>query len=131
MPIETHWANTSQSILIEKFYDVWTWQQVTEACQSQIHPQMADLIHPVAMIQDMTGSHWTPAPGLVQDVKKVMETACPDNIVMLLVVSGDSSIDTLVVSAYQRFGKADCTYQACKTINQALRLATDHLNQKN
>jgi hypothetical protein len=130
MPIETYWANDTQSILIEKFHDVWTWQQVSEACQTKIYPQLNNISHPVVLIQDMMGSHWTPTTNLLKDVQAMMQTPCPDNMVMLLVVSGNPSIDVLVISAYQRFDNEGCVYQACSTVNQAIRVAKDYLSQQ-
>ena len=131
MPIDLYWANETQSILIEKFHDVWTWQQVSEACQTKVYPQISGLSHPVVLIQDMTGSHWTPTTRLLNDVQAVMQIPCPANLVMLLVVSGNPSIDALVISAYQRFGDEGCVYQACATANEAIQIAKDYLSQQN
>jgi|GEM_PF-2375461 len=130
MPIETHWANNIQSILIEKFHDVWTWHQVSEACQTKIHPLLHNMNQPIVLIQDMIGSHWTPTTNLLQDVQETMQTPCPENIVMVVVVSGNPAIDTLLVSAYKRAGQQSCIYQACPTVNQAIRVAGDYLSLK-
>jgi hypothetical protein len=130
MPIDIYWANNKQSILIEKFHDVWTWQQVTTTCQTKVYPLLGNLSHPVVMIQDMVGSHWTPTTNLLQDVQATMQVPYPDNVVMLLVVSGNPSIDALVISAYKRFGREDCVYQASSTVNQAIRVAIDYLSQE-
>ena len=129
MPIETHWANHDQSILIEKFHDVWTWQQVSKACQMKIYPLLEDVIHPVVLIQDMVGSHWNPTTNLLQDVQQMMQTPYPDNIQMTLVVSGNLAIDTLLISAYKRCGQDGHIFQACSTINRALQIAGDYLNE--
>lgn len=130
MPIETHWANNTQSILIEKFKDVWTWHQVAEACQSKIHPMLQDTSQAVVLIQDMIGSHWTPTTNLLHDVQEMMETPYPENIMMVVVVSGNPAIDTLLVSAYKRSGRQVCIYQACSTVNQAIRIAGEYLAPK-
>ena len=128
MPIENYWANNEQSILIEKFYDVWTWDQVIDTCQNHINPTLSPINHPVVLIQDMIGSHWTPTINLLSEVQRMMMTPYHDNVSMILVVSGDAAIDTLVVAAYKRYGKADCTYQACSTINKAIIIANDYLS---
>lgn len=128
MPIENHWANTKQSILIEKFYDVWTWQQVIDACQSQINPALTDVSHPVVLIQDMVGSHWTPTTNLLQEVQEMMKTPCPKIIQMLIVVSGNPAIDALVTAAYKRYGAAHCNFRSCATVNQAIQVASDFLS---
>jgi hypothetical protein len=127
MPIEIHWANIAQSILIEKFKDVWTWQQVSEACETQIRSLVRDKLHPIIIVQDMVGSHWTPTTSLLQDVQNSLATSGSDNIVMTLVVSGNPSIDALLVSAYKRSGQKDVIYQRCSTVNQALQVADDYL----
>ena len=128
MPIETHWANNKQSIIIEKFHDVWTWHQVSETCHSKIHPLLNNTEQPVVLIQDMIGSHWTPTVNLLQDVQEMMQTPCPENIVMIVVVSGNPSIDALLVSAYKRSGREACVYQACSTVNQAIQIAGNYLS---
>jgi hypothetical protein len=103
---------------------------VSVACQSAIHPQLDGLYHPVVLIQDMVGSHWTPTTNLLQDIQAMMQTPCPDNIIMVLVVAGDPAIETLVVSAYKRLGPESCTYQSCSTTNQAIRVALEYLSQE-
>jgi len=127
MPIEIHWANNNQSILIEKFNDVWTWQQVADACQMQIRPTLSNIPHPVILIQDMVGSHWTPTTNLLQEVQHMMKTPYPNNVIMVIVVSGDRSIDALVTAAYNRFGGSECDYQSSPTVNQAIRTASTYL----
>lgn len=127
MPIENHWANANQSILIEKFHDVWTWQQMIDVCVEEIHPILSANTYPVVLIQDMIGSHWTPTTNLLQEVQQVMKSPCPDRLKMMIVVSGDPAIDALVIAAYKRFGSPDRVYRSCSTINKALQIASDYL----
>lgn len=128
MPIELHWANQEQSVLIEKFYDVWTWSEVGEACLTQVAPIVQDSAHPIVLIQDMIGSHWTPTTKLMDEVKRLFQDApCPKQIEMVVVVSGEVSVNALVTSAYRRFGNPDLVYEPCSTVNQAIQVATQFL----
>lgn len=129
MPIEIHWANHAHNILIEKFYDVWTWEQVAHACEVDISPLLSDPVAPTVLIQDMVGSHWTPTTNLLTEVQQMMKTPYPDNVVMVIVVSGNPSIDTLVIAAYKRYGGEPTIYQSCPTTNQAIQIADEYLNQ--
>jgi len=128
MPIEIHWANNTQSIVIQKFYDVWTWEQVGISCRTELYPAIMELSHPIVLIQDMVGSHWTPTTNLLQEVEKLMGISSPENLRMILVVSGEVSVDTLVVSAYKRYGQPHQAFQSAKTINAAIRVASDFLS---
>lgn len=127
MPIEIHWANNTQSIVIQKFSDVWTWEQVRVTCKKQLYPSINEMSHPVVLIQDMVGSHWTPTTSLLAEVEKLMNIPQPANLPMLQVVSGNPSVDMLVVSAYKRYGDPNKVFQASSTVNAALRLAQDFL----
>lgn len=128
MPIEIHWANNDQSIMIEKFYDVWTWQQVADTCQNQINPALENITHPLVLIQEMIGSHWTPTTNLLQEVEQMMQTPYADHVAAVLVVSGSAAIDTLVIAAYNRYGSPNCTYKSCKTVNEAIQFASTLLS---
>lgn len=131
MPIELHWANNEQSILIEKFYDVWTWAEVGMTCHHEIVPLVMDSASPIVLIQDMIGSHWTPTTQLMRDVEQLMHKyPCPHQVRMLLVVSGEASVNTLVSSAYRRFGNPNQIYQASPTVNQALEVAHTFLGEQ-
>jgi len=127
MPIEIHWANSAQSIIIQKFYDVWTWEQVGANCRTQLYPIVADLPHPVVLIQDMVGSHWTPTTSLLQEVETFMRIPCPSNLELIVVVSGEASVDMLVTSAYKRYGQPYQSFKSAKTANAALQVANKFL----
>ncbi len=128
MPINIHWANNTQSIVIQKFSDVWTWDQVVVNCQTDLYPAIGQMSHPVVLIQDMVGSHWTPTTSLLAEVEKLMHIPQPHNLPMIQVVSGEPSVDMLVVSAYKRTSDSNCIFQASSTVNVALRNANDYLN---
>ena len=72
MPIDIHWANNTQSIVIQKFYDVWTWDQVSKTCRGELYPTITDIQQPIVLIQDMVGSHWTPTTSLLAEIEMVM-----------------------------------------------------------
>lgn len=127
MPIHTEWGNPEHTVLIEQFRDDWSWKQVAEECQHVIHPLLENVTYPVTLIQDMLGSHWVPTMSLLREVETMLQTPYPDNVKLLVVVSGEPSVDTLVVSAYQRYGDEDCTYKSARSIKQAIQIAEQML----
>ena len=123
MPIHTSWWDDQASILIEKFKDEWSWNDVTQESLQVVYPLLASVDHPIALIQDMLGSHWIPSMTLLQQVKAMFDTApLHDAITVLVIVSGEPSVDALLLSAFQLYGKKSCTYKTAPSIPKAIEL---------
>lgn len=123
MPIHTSWWDNQTTVLIEKFKDDWSWEEVTQESLQAIYPLLSTQKQAVALIQDMLGSQWIPSMTLLQEVKAMFERApIPDTVYLLVIVSGEPSVDALLLSAYQLYGKKTCAYKTAATIPKAIQM---------
>lgn len=123
MPIHTRWWDDQTSILIEKFKDDWSWEDVTQESLNVIYPMLETMDHPIALIQDMLGSHWIPSMTLLQQVKTMFSTApLHTSISLVVIVSGEPSVDALLLNAYRLYGKDTCIYKTASSLPKAMQL---------
>ncbi|MCU0514977.1 MAG: hypothetical protein MUE40_20670 [Anaerolineae bacterium] len=68
MPVNTTWADASQTILIHHYSGRWTWDEYHQSIQTT-HTLLAGVDHPVHLIIDLTEGRLIPAGSFIEHLR--------------------------------------------------------------
>lgn len=95
MPVELTWSDEQQTIIIQRFYGKWTWNEFYEYNSKHIPKMMRQVDHVVHIVSDYTDGKSLPGGGAITHARNVVNNY-PDNWGILVIVSDNMFIRSLV-----------------------------------
>lgn len=126
MPIIVEWDNPEKTVIRQKYVGKWTWDEFFDACTKQSAGLMKTVPHTVHILADYSESGPLPLGGAVSQARTVTQYY-PDNWGLLIIVSGNMFIKTLVnifAKTYSRGAGAHTA--AAATFEDAYKLVANY-----
>jgi hypothetical protein len=123
MPVQNHWYDDSQHILVQAFEGDWKWEEVTVA-GNDAHAMAATTPHNLVMICDMSRTTSLPRGNVLTPARSNM-TQVPQNITLIIFVIQSRLIEVFANLLFEMLPGWRNRAHIVRTVAEAEKLARE------